>query len=260
MKVIDLSATNVDLAPAATHDNIPVPVEHWIEVFINEQLAMNLVCTPEHMDELVVGRMYTEGIIRSVEDIELLYICAQGARAKITLKGPAACPGPDKADPVTVPTCCTDNRTFIGSRKRDRALQPIPWDPAWVESLLPLVSQGAPLYSQTHAVHACYLARRGEILCCREDIGRHNALDKVIGWALLQQVDLSQCMLFTTGRMPTDLISKAVQAGVPILVSKTYPTDLGIALAQKSHLTLITIRSAGQMLVWHDESKTPDER
>ena len=260
MNVIDLSARNVDLSPVTTCNNIPLPVEHRLQVYINERLAMNLVCTPEHLDELAVGRLYTEGIIRGPEDVELLYICDLGARAKITLNVPAADPAPENPGALTVPTCSTDNRTFIAGGKQARSLHPIPWDPAWIEALLPAVSQGAPLYARTHAVHACYLARRGEILCCREDIGRHNALDKVIGWALLQGVDLSRCMLFTTGRMPTDLVSKAVQAGVPILVSKTYPTDLGIELARESHLTLITVRSPGRLLVWHDEAPPRSEQ
>jgi len=73
----------------------------------------------------------------------------------------------------------------------------------------------------------------------REDIGRHNAFDKVVGWALLNGVDLAKCMLYTSGRVPSDMASKAIRAGIPILVSKSVATDQGVALARAYGLTLI---------------------
>ena len=70
--------------PVTGSTNAPyVTVEHWLEVYINEQPAMRVVCTPEHMDELVLGRMITEGIVSSADDIQLIYICEQGLRARV---------------------------------------------------------------------------------------------------------------------------------------------------------------------------------
>ena len=89
-------------------------------------------------------------------------------------------------------------------------------------------------------------------MCCREDIGRHNAIDKAVGYALIQGIDRGNCYLFTTGRMPADMVMKAVRAGVPLLASKTYPTDEGIALARKTRLTLVTLRPDGSLLIWTD--------
>ena len=68
---------------------------------------------------------------------------------------------------------------------------------------------------------------RGHILCMREDIGRHNAFDKVVGWAILHGVDLAKRMLYSSGRVPSDMASKAIRARIPILVSKSVATDRG---------------------------------
>ena len=116
----------------------------------------------------------------------------------------------------------------------------------------PSVFYEGSLYKSTHAVHACCLSQEDQLLCCREDIGRHNALDKVIGWALITSTDVTRCTLFTTGRMPADMVTKAIRAGIPLLALKTFPTDHGMALAKLARLTLLTVRSDGEILVWND--------
>ena len=76
---------------------------------------------------------------------------------------------------------------------------PLPWESAWLQGMAEKTRGGQSLYESTHAIHACCLFREGRLLCCREDIGRHNALDKVIGWALITGTDVTRCALFTTG-------------------------------------------------------------
>ena len=226
---------------------LELAVEHPIRIFINSQLAMRLVCTPEHLDELVVGRLFTEGLIKAPEEILGLHICGKGLEAKVLLREDAvstlhAC------EAETVSSCCTDSKNII---ERPGGvlpqLPPIAWREDAVRSLSAQVLREAPLYRATKAVHSCALAKDGEILCLREDLGRHNALDKVIGWALINGINLSGCMLFTTGRLPTDMVSKAIRAGVPLLISKTFPTGQSIELAEKAGLTLITVRGDSVM-------------
>ena len=77
-------------------------------------------------------------------------------------------------------------------------------------------------------------------------------------YGLLQGIDLSECLLFTTGRMPSDMVLKAVRSGVPLLASKTYPTDVGLALARRAGLTLATVR-AGEVRIW-TERGTEEKR
>lgn len=92
---------------------------------------------------------------------------------------------------------------------------------------------GLPLYRATHAVHSCLLLRAGKILYRCEDLGRHNALDKAVGCALTEGVPLAECVLFTSGRVPVDMVRKAIRAGVPALVSKSMPTVQSLELAEE---------------------------
>ena len=99
--------------------------------------------------------------------------------------------------------------------------------------------QGLPLYRATHAVHSCLLLRAGKILYRCEDLGRHNALDKAVGSVLLAGVSLSECVLYTSGRVPMDMVRKAIRAGVPALVSKTMPTVQSLELAAEYGLQFV---------------------
>ena len=170
-----------------TGDILPfqIAAEHRMAVYINERLAMRLTCTPQHLDELVLGRLLTEGLIRRTEDVQQIYICEKGLRAKVTLPADAS-RRLTETGIETVNTCCTDNRTYLSDGAESIPMvTPLPWESAWLQGMAEKVRAGQSLYGSTHAVHACCLFREDQLLCCREDIGRHNALDKVIGWALI---------------------------------------------------------------------------
>lgn len=217
--------------------------EHLMDVYINETLTMKLVCTPELLSELVLGRLLSEGIITGTEQVELVYICAEGRRARVLLKESAAGRAPD-FQPIT-PTCCTGNQVLSGDFLRHRTLKPlkpIPWTAEQIFALADQFSADTPLHRQTGAAHSCYLARDGVLLFSCEDIGRHNALDKALGYGLRHNIPLGACTLYTSGRVPIDMAEKAIRAGVPILCTKASPTAEAVALAEEYHLTLIGAR------------------
>ncbi len=92
-------------------------------------------------------------------------------------------------------------RIMIRNRKREiTPVTPLVWRKEWVLQMMDRKHQEEPIYAETYAVHGCYLAIKDHILCCREEIKRHNATDKAIAWACIQKIDLGQCLLFTTGR------------------------------------------------------------
>lgn len=228
--------------------------EHVMDVYVNDQLTMKLICLPQHLTELVLGRLLTEHIITSAEEVEHIYVCEYGKRAKVYLKNTA---GPDLSTSDSfvemTPTCCTGNHIlndYFLSSVEPTPVTSIHWEPEWIFHMADAFADGSPLHSITFATHSCLLAQKDQILFSCEDIGRHNALDKVIGYALRHNIDLHQCMVYSSGRIPTDMAMKAIYAGIPLLSSKASPTSEAIALAKEYHLTLICAARRDRMKVF----------
>lgn len=218
----------------------PVLREHLMDVHVNGKLTMKLVCIPQYLAELVLGRLLTEGMIQSADEVGQIYICEYGTQAKVLLNKT----GRETSEDFTeiTPSCCTGNHVlndcFQGSGQM-RPVAPIPWTANQVFALADRFSEGMPLHGKTWATHSCFLAKKDELLFQCEDIGRHNALDKAIGYALRHGVPLGECIVYSSGRIPTDMASKAIRAGIPVLASKASPSKEAVTLAEQYGLTLI---------------------
>lgn len=256
---------NLELIENETHDYIgrdgqeyeeeePVLAEHLIDIFINERLTMKVICSPQHLAELVIGRLFTESMISSVDDVESIYICEHGSRAKVLLKKQET---ERKTEFVeTTPSCCTGNHVlndYFVNQREVSAVEPIPWKRSWIFDLADTFREGMPLHNQTFATHSCFLAQEGKLLFKCEDIGRHNALDKVIGYALKNEIDLRKCVVYSSGRVPTDMIMKVIRAGIPVFASKASPTREAIWLAERYHLTLVCAARSDRMKLYTGE-------
>lgn len=213
-----------------------VTVEHFMEIYLNDKLILRLVCTPENLVELAVGRLVSEGYIEEAQDVESIYICESGQRVKVYLtKEPEL-----KEILKTEPTCCTANRQIYSPVKENMDMLPkSSYSPRWIFELAKEFAQGSRIHKKTKGTHSCYLMYEGKIMYSAEDIGRHNALDKAVGFAFLNGYKREKCILFTSGRVPTDMVEKVIRAGIPILVSKAVPTDEAVCLAKEYNLTLI---------------------
>ena len=107
------------------------------------------------------------------------------------------------------------------------------------------------VFTETEAVHSAGLFLHGkEPICITEDLGRHNALDKVIGHALLHGVDLRQTLAASTGRQPTEMILKCRNAGIPIVATKGVPTSLAVEMAEKAGITIAGLVRGSTMIVY----------
>ena len=209
--------------------------EHFLEVSVNSYTAFRLSCTAEHLHELVTGRLYTEGLIRGTEDIERLFFCAKGSIAEVTLSEEV----PFQVYQGTEPTCCSGNRQFLSGERKMQALPEAVVDRRAVFALAGYFQKDSRLHKSTSGTHSCYLHLPDGTIVGFEDISRHNALDKAVGHMLLADADPTACMLYTTGRVPVDMVQKTVMARVPVLVSKSVPTDAAVDLAKEYGLQLI---------------------
>ena len=217
-----------------------VQAESLLAVYVNDILTMQLGCSANHLVELVVGRLFTEGIVAGVDEVDAISVCESSMRADVYLRDREA----DFSRPAehVVATCCTNNMTlneYFTEHSDLEPVAPIPWDPEWAFMVADEFAKDKTAHARTQGSHSAYLADRERILYVREDIGRHNAFDKVVGSALIDGVDLSQCLLYTSGRVPTDMVTKAIRARIPVLVSKSVATDKTVEIARSLGLTLI---------------------
>ena len=217
-----------------------VQCESLLVVNVNDIPTMQIGCSPDHLVELVCGRLYTEGLVSSLDEIDTLSICENSLRADVYLHDRDA--DLSRRAMRVVPSCCTNNVTlndFFGTSEPLPPVKPIPWDEEWVFRAIDEFERDDTLHRRTRGTHTAYLSNRESSLLMCEDIGRHNAFDKVVGSALIDDIDLSQCLLFTSGRVPTDMTVKAIRAKIPILASKSAATDKTIQMAHDYDLTLI---------------------
>jgi FdhD protein len=217
-----------------------VIVEHHLNAYINDQLAFKLVCTPEKLDTLVLGFLLSEGYIETPAEIEFIYVCESGERVKVQLNKPLALPEINH-DTGSNSISCGNNRKI---RQAAYATSLIPladhdWSPETVLMLANTCNRNTGLFAETGGTHGCAISISGELAFICEDIGRHNAVDKAIGQALMEEKNLAEAILFTTGRIPSDMVIKAIRSRIPVIASHSAPTDEAVLLARQFNLTLI---------------------
>ena len=223
-----------------------VAIEHHMDVLVNTVPTFEVVCSPDNLANLVIGRLLTQGIVASADEIEQVYVCDYGTRAEVLLNDTSKADF-SKQTIESVPTCCTGNKTlnsFFQTEEMPSEVTPIDWSNEWLFAMTTFFKNDSPSHKKSYGTHSCYISHKRQdfeterpLMC--EDLGRHNALDKVVGQAVRADYDLTQCMIFTSGRLPVDMVSKAIRARIPILASKAVPTDAAIDLALQSKLTLI---------------------
>ncbi len=225
--------------PSNTVDR--VITEARIELDINDgRVRLAMLCSPHELESLAVGFLLGEGLLRRREDLaELRALPAEG---RIVIKGDFDA---DKLDALasrwTWGTGCGGGGT--GRDFDSPAYAPAgpgkAISPARLRELADDFQARADLWRQTGGVHACALAGQEGILLFAEDIGRHNAFDKIMGKAILEGIDVSDKLVLTTGRISAEIVSKAVACRVPMLVSRSAVTTLGVKLARRFGLTLV---------------------
>jgi FdhD protein len=247
--------TRLDLdTGSATERADTLAVEEPLQLEVDgEQLTVTMR-TPGHDVELALGFLHAEGLLRSAEDVVAMRHCTDvGPDGQPTwnLLQIGARPGSRLAgDRVARPFTTTSACGVCGSVSVDEVLARVP-DPVHDDAVrvradvlagLPDALRAAQsTFERTGGLHAAGLfTADGELLCAREDVGRHNAVDKVVGWALREgRVPLRGTVLVVSGRASFELVQKAAVAGVPVLVAVSAPSSLAVSLAREAGMTLL---------------------
>ena len=211
-----------------------------MEIYINDVLTMKLTCTPQYLAELTAGRLLTERMISSAEDIREIYICEYGKRAKVFLSREAKSRGKD-GFVTQIPSCCTDNRVLTDEFLLDgeiKPLAPAKWTPDQIYNYAGYYDEDSRFHKSVKSTHCAYLFKDNKCLFKAKDIGRHNALDKVIGYALINGVNLGECALLSSGRIPLDMIRKVIAAGVPVFMTTKTATKEAAIMADHYNVAL----------------------
>jgi FdhD protein len=231
-----------------------------------EALTMTMR-TPGDDLELAAGFLVGEAMVRSPADIAEIKLCdgttcghtdheGLGNIADVTLaEGVPIAPGA-RRNFLTTSACGVCGKTSIqdicvlpqAALAGDQAC----FDPAVLAALPDRLRRAQRVFSSTGGLHAAGLfTAAGELIAVREDVGRHNAVDKVVGWALLAgRLPLAGCVLLVSGRASFELAQKAVLAGIPLLAAVSAPSSLAVELAEEADLTLVGFLRGQSMNVY----------
>lgn len=222
--------------------------------------------TPGHDEELAVGFLVGEGLLRDPAEVVSVGPC--GGRmphgghnvVKVRVKEGVEIPWPSLERKVfTTSSCGLCGKASLEAVKV--AARPLGAGPpvavAVLQGLPGLLRQAQELFGATGGLHASGLFDAGgRLVGCREDVGRHNALDKLIGRAFLDgALPLSSSILFLSGRVSFELVQKAVVAGIPVIAAVGAPSSLAVELAGSAGATLVGFVRDGRLNVYHDQGR-----
>jgi FdhD protein len=195
--------------------------EHPFPLFINDRYFATLIASNDQLSELAAGFVITEGLADQVEQVGVL---DGELRVMANVKD--------------------EKRRSIGTSGNVE----LSIEPHIVQSDLVIPSADvyritreiqSPLWEKTGGVHCSVLFSDGDVAVRSCDVGRHNTVDKVVGYAILRGLDRSRCVIGCTGRQPAGMVAKVARAGIPILISRAASTDRGIRTAAMYGVTLI---------------------
>jgi FdhD protein len=212
-----------------------IPSERAITVYVNGSPLVGLRCSPSLLEELALGFLFNERVIETARDVAEVAIGADGACINVQLERDVELPAVRFV--TSGPSGGATFADLAGIRGVDSDLR-IPG------SLVPFLaveqlSERTPLHRLTGGFHGAMLADSERVVCSAEDVGRHNALDKVAGICLRQGWQMRDRIVATTGRISSDVLAKVARMQVPVVISRSSPTSLSVQLAREWGITLI---------------------
>lgn len=227
----------------------PVIREVLVHLYVNGRRYATVSCLPGEEKAWAVGYLKGQGLLRSLEDLEVLTF-EEPDLIRVILTPEAAKNG---ADQMALTSGCGGGQMRLGLYAEELILpihNPIRFEPTVIHGNMRDFSDRGQLFKETGGVHSVALYRGQSLVAIAEDIGRHNAADKVIGQCLLSGEPLDDLMMLTTGRVSSDILLKVAHSGIPLLASRSAPTDMAVHLAERANLTLLGFVRAGRMNVY----------
>jgi len=219
-----------------------VAQESSFSIFLNDQKIVSLMCTPQDQKYLAIGFLFSEGLIQSREEIEKILFNSKEEQVKVITKRKRKIPKAFLEDKAYISGC---GRGESFKRIEDLGfLEDVLINLEFtlsideIEKLMKEFELRSIVFRSTGGTHSAALASKEKILLFNEDIGRHNAVDKIIGESLIKKIPLQDKLIILSGRISSDILIKAWRAKINLIVSRSAPTSLAVEIAQKLGTTI----------------------
>ena len=236
--------------------------ESPVTIFLDDIELANLMCSPKDLDCLAVGFLFAEGLIRSKKDIKKVFADEKDGVVWVELKKARKSPENLIARRF-ITTGCGKGLTFFdaaldGGRLRSKSRFKVRIDS--IPLLMKEFLRMSRLYRLTGGVHSAAICSARSILVFNEDIGRHSAIDKVVGECILKGIRTNDRIMVTTGRISSEILVKAARSRTPIIISKSAPTDLAVRLATDFGITVVGFARGSRMNIYSNAWRVVIER
>ena len=219
-----------------------VAEEKPLHLFVNTTYWATILCSPSNLKEMAVGHLLSEGILKSTAEIKEVTLketenaCYVKLEAAVNMEERISL---SRLHQRIVTSACGEQSIYQYQRKPTKVTSNLTVKAEVVFNSVNQLNFKAELFRRTGGVHAAAIYKAdGSLVALAEDIGRHNAVDKVIGMAALKNASFGECFLASTGRLSGDIVFKASKVGLPIVASLGAALDSGVAMAEAANLTL----------------------
>jgi FdhD protein len=218
---------------------IKVPVERPLTLYLNAQEIVTMMTINDYPEYLALGYLLNQNMLKyddvvtEVEYDDDLQVVVVRTEHHTNFEA--------KLKKRTQTSGCAQGTAFgdLLEAFENVSLPKAKLHTSWLYQMTHTINSTPSLYLEAGAIHGCVLCKEGTPVCYTEDVGRHNAVDKIAGWIYHHGVDPADKILYTTGRLTSEMVIKTVRMGIPILVSRSGFTAWGVELARQVGLTLV---------------------
>jgi FdhD protein len=234
--------------------------EQPVSLVLNGRELVTLLCAGHHLEELTIGFLHGEGFLPHPADLTRLQVDPIAGKVEVEISRDASLPQKLWMK-RTITSGCGKGSLFyyaLDALLSKPVKSTLRITPEQIQGRVDDMNRLSETYRHTHGVHNIALATPQETILFRDDIGRHNATDMVVGYCFMNSMTLSDKLLVTTGRLTSEILIKAGKVGIPVLVSRNTATTLAIELARSLNITLIGYARAGKFTVYCGEERIHD--
>ena len=226
--------------------------EFLFTIVLNGQELVTLVCSPSQIKELTVGFLASEGLLTNKGSLKKITVDERRGIVRVELEGVGILEEGVLFKRLITSGCGRGTSFYNAGDAQgfEKVESPVTISSDEIFSLMKEFLHRSEIHNATGGVHSAALSDTKEILFFSEDIGRHNAIDKVLGASILNDNPTDRRILITTGRIPSEVLFKVVKRNIPIILSKAAPTISGVRLAHESGITLVGFVRGKRMNVY----------